>query len=61
MISPESRRIGVTGASGFIGSHLVPVLRGFGKVITDDFNFPLVLMYPEFKETFAPKDSKPFK
>ena len=34
MISPESRHIGVTGASGFIGSHLVPALRGFGKVIT---------------------------
>ena len=34
MISPESRRIGVTGASGFIGSHLVPALRDFGKIVT---------------------------
>ena len=34
MISPESRRIGITGASGFIGSHLVPALRDFGKIVT---------------------------
>ena len=34
MISPESRLIGVTGASGFIGSHLVPALRDFGKIVT---------------------------
>ena len=34
MISPESRCIGVTGASGFIGSHLVPALRDFGKIVT---------------------------
>ena len=34
MSSPESRRIGVTGASGFIGSHLVPALRDFGKIVT---------------------------
>ena len=34
MTNPESRRIGVTGASGFIGSHLVPVLKDYGKVVT---------------------------
>ena len=30
----ESIRIGVTGASGFIGSHLVAALKGYGKVAT---------------------------
>ena len=34
MTHPESIRIGVTGASGFIGSHLVTALKGYGKVVT---------------------------
>ncbi len=33
MAKPESIRIGVTGASGFIGSHLTAALRKYGKVI----------------------------
>ena len=34
MNHPESIRIGVTGASGFIGSHLMNALKGHGKVVT---------------------------
>jgi len=34
MTNSESRRIGVTGASGFIGSHLTPALKNYGKVVT---------------------------
>ena len=34
MSHPESIRIGVTGASGFIGSHLITILKGYGKVVT---------------------------
>ena len=34
MTHPESIRIGVTGASGFIGSHLMNALKGHGKVVT---------------------------
>ena len=34
MTHPESIRIGVTGASGFIGSHLMTALKGHGKVVT---------------------------
>ena len=34
MNHPESIRIGVTGASGFIGSHLMTALKGHGKVVT---------------------------
>lgn len=33
MANPQSIRIGVTGASGFIGSHLVAALKEYGKVI----------------------------
>ena len=31
---PKSISIGVTGASGFIGSHLITALKGYGKVVT---------------------------
>ena len=34
MTRPESIHIGVTGASGFVGSHLVTALKGYGKVVT---------------------------
>jgi len=34
MNHPESIRIGVTGASGFIGSHLMTALKGYEKVVT---------------------------
>ena len=34
MTHPESIRIGVTGASGFIGSHLATALKEYGKVVT---------------------------
>lgn len=34
MTHPKSIRIGVTGASGFIGSHLVAALKEYGKVDT---------------------------
>ena len=34
MTHPESIRIGVTGASGFIGFHLAAALKGYGKVVT---------------------------
>ena len=34
MAHKESRLIGVTGASGFIGSRLVPELKRYGKVVS---------------------------
>ena len=34
MANKESRLIGITGASGFIGSRLVPELRRYGKVVS---------------------------
>ena len=34
MTNSEFKRIGVTGAFGFIGSHLVPELKKYGKVVT---------------------------
>ena len=34
MTRPESIRIGLTGASGFIGSNLATALKDYGKVVT---------------------------